>query len=95
MRGLKLVGSDGKVGDIDINAAETYAVVTPSNDDDLPGGSCRGLWVGTAGDVYLVAPSDPTNTPIAFLGVPAGYLLPVRARRVGEDTTATNIIALY
>lgn len=53
----------------------------------------KGLYIGSAGNVR-VRPVDDTTT-VDFLNVPAGTILPVRARRVlATGTTATNIVAL-
>ena len=53
----------------------------------------RGTYVGGAGDVVVVNPDDTTVT---FVGVPAGTILPVQARRVNSTSTdATNMVGLY
>lgn len=53
----------------------------------------RAIWVGGAGDVVVVWQDDTTST---LVGVPAGTLLPVRAKRVNStSTTATSMVGLY
>lgn len=75
------------------NAAEYAAAVTPSDATALPQ-ITRGLWVGGAGNVSVKMGGDG-DTAI-FAAVPAGSLLPVRARQVlATGTTATLILALY
>jgi len=52
----------------------------------------RALYVGGAGDLIAVR-ADGVEVP--FVGVPAGTLLPIRAKRVkATGTTATSIVAL-
>jgi len=53
----------------------------------------RGLYVGGAGDVAVVLKGGQT---LVFSGVPAGTILPVRAKQVkATGTTATLILSLY
>ena len=53
----------------------------------------RGIYVGGAGDVVVVNMDGTTAT---FSSVPAGTVLPVKARRVNStNTTATNMVGLY
>lgn len=53
----------------------------------------RGIYVGGAGDVVVV---NPDGTTCTFSSVPAGTILPVKARRVNStSTTATNMVGLY
>lgn len=66
--------------------------VTPSDSADLTNES-RGLYVGGAGNVAVTMKD---GTPLTFVGVPAGSLLPIRVSRVkATNTTATSIVALY
>jgi len=74
--------------------ATSLAAVTPHATNPLPGGTCRALWIGGAGDVTILAESD--SAPVTIVGVPAGTLLPIRAKAVRvSGTTATSIVALY
>jgi len=72
--------------------ANDVADVTPDDDNDLPI-MARALWVGGGGDLTITAKGGGTVT---FDDVPAGVILPIRARRVhATGTTATNIIAMW
>lgn len=66
--------------------------ITPSDTADIAGGPARAIYVGGAGSVVLVTRD---GTEVTFVGVPAGSILPVNARRVKTDTTATNLVALF
>lgn len=77
-----------------------FAAVTPSDTNNLALGSnsmyARGLYIGGAGNVAVVSAADDTETPVVFVGVPAGTVLPIQVRAVmSTSTTATNIVALY
>jgi hypothetical protein len=53
---------------------------------------CRGIYVGGAGDVVVVTPA---GNAITFVGVLAGSVLPVQAKRVNStSTTATSMVGL-
>jgi len=53
----------------------------------------RGIYVGVTGDVVVVTPS---GAAITFKAVPAGAILPVKAKRVNStSTTATDMVGLY
>lgn len=61
---------------------------------DTGGIPCRGLYVGGAGHVDLVLADD--SAAVLFSNVPAGTILPLRAKTVKTGTTtATLIVALY
>lgn len=83
--------------DLNLNAdntapSELVAAVTPADGSDLTNGVCRGLYIGTFGDVTM----DVGGATILFKGVSSGSILPVRASRVrATGTTATDIVALY
>lgn len=69
------------------------AAITPHASTNFPDGPCRGVYVGVAGDVVVVFLNDATAT---FVGVPAGSILPVNAKRINAvSTTATTMLALY
>lgn len=73
--------------------ATKLRAVTPADDTDLPGGTCRALFVGTSGDIVLTAAED--EDPVTVPSVPAG-ILPVSVKRVlATGTTASDIVALY
>lgn len=70
--------------------AYNIAEVTKSDTTQLSG--VRGLFVGGAGDVEVVAEGGGQAT---FTAV-AGQIIPVRAVKVmSTGTTATGIVALY
>jgi hypothetical protein len=78
---------------IDMYSAVDAAAVTPSDSTDLTNGECRALYIGGTGAVSL---DVGNSTAVVFAGVPAGTVLPVRAKRVrSTGTAATNIVALY
>lgn len=65
--------------------------VTPSNATNFDYVT-RAIWVGGAGDVVVVWSDDTTST---LVGVAAGTLLPIRAKRINfTNTTATSIVGL-
>lgn len=73
--------------------ASGAAAITPSDSGDLPT-TTRGIYVGVAGNI-VVDLYDGT-TSITFVGLAAGTILPVRAKRVrSTNTTATSLVALY
>jgi tRNA pseudouridine-54 N-methylase len=75
--------------------ASACEAVTPSNTEDLPGGACRGLYIGGGGTVRLQS-STQKRTNVDFVGILSGTVLPVETVRVlASGTTATNIVALY
>lgn len=69
-----------------------WKAVTPSDSTVLAAG-CRGLFVGTAGNVAV---TGADGTSVTFLNVANGTKLdlgPVKVLSTG--TTASNILALY
>lgn len=71
-----------------------YAAVTPSDTSDSGEFAyvSRALYVGGAGDVVAISPSGASVT---FSSVPAGTILPIRAKRIAATgTTATAIVYL-
>jgi len=72
--------------------AANWQAVTKSDTTAYTG--MRGLYVGGAGDVALMAPG--ATAAVTFVGVPAGAVLPVQAVKVmSTNTTATSIVALF
>lgn len=73
--------------------ARRLAAVTPDDDNDLTDGTAKALYIGTSGNVAIIAADDSSSVTLA--SVPVG-VLPVRAKRVlSTGTTASNIVALY
>jgi hypothetical protein len=72
--------------------AENALAVTPDDGTNL-GYYSRALYVGGAGNLKIDTVGGSTVT---FVSVPAGTVLPVRAKKVhATGTTATNIVALW
>lgn len=70
------------------------AAVTPNDGADLPKIATRALWIGAGDGTLSVVMSG--GTTVAFAGVAAGTLLPIRVDRVrATGTGATGIVALY
>ena len=69
-----------------------FRVVTPSDALDLPDGPCKGLYVGTQGNLAVIGADDEEAvTLVAAIG-----WLPVCAKRIkAEGTTADAIVAIY
>lgn len=73
----------------DISAARDARAVTAAG-TPLPNGTCRSLYVGTAGDVTGVTPYGGSVT---FTAVPAGMILPVQFTTI--SACPANTVALY
>lgn len=77
-----------------METANRVRAVAPHDDNDLTISPCRALWVGSAGDVEVIAADDTVAR--VFTAVSAGTLLPVSCSRVlATNTTASDILALY
>jgi len=55
-------------------------------------GVCRAIYVGGAGNATITMQNGDA---IAFNGLVAGSILPVRATLVATGATASNLVALY
>lgn len=74
--------------------ARDAAAVTTHNTNPLPGGVCKALYIGGAGNVACRLVDSESD--VTFTGIAAGTILPVRATHVRTtSTTATAIVALY
>lgn len=72
--------------------ARKAALVTPSDSTVIQ--SCRGIWVGGAGDIAVIMSDD--DTAVTFVGVQAGTLLPFSVSKVmSTNTDATNICVVW
>ena len=72
-------------------SARGATVVTVSDSTVFP--VCRGLWVGSGGDL-VVQMADP-QTVVTFKNVGTG-ILPIQVDKIlATGTTAANILALY
>lgn len=66
--------------------------VTPSNTSDLPHVS-RAIYIGASGDIAVELVSGASVT---FKSVPAGAMMPLRARKIlSTGTTGSEIVALW
>lgn len=64
--------------------------ITPSDVDlAVP---TKAIYVGGMGNVVVVAVQS--DSAVTFASVPAGTILPVRAKRVTSATTATDLVGL-
>ncbi|PAP97821.1 spike base protein, RCAP_Rcc01079 family [Mesorhizobium mediterraneum] len=64
-------------------------LVVPSDDNDLPV-VAKSVVCTTAGNISVVPIGNADYTPVPFVDVPAGYLVPFQVRRVmATGTTAT------
>lgn len=67
------------------------AAITKSDTANLATPSV--VYVGGTGNVKVTTAQGDTVT---FVGVPAGFVIPVQVLRVwSTDTTATNMVAIY
>lgn len=81
-------------GPDDAGPAIRTEVVTPSDTQDLPYGTARGLHIGDTGGAVAII--DGQGNTVTYAGLPVDYQLNVRVRRVlSSGTVATPIRALY
>ncbi|MBX6746128.1 MAG: hypothetical protein IRY87_29180 [Acetobacteraceae bacterium] len=73
-------------------SARKIAVVTPDDANDLPRVT-KALWVTATGTLSIIAVDD--SAAVSLGTVPAGTLIPVRARRVMATGTTATVVALY
>lgn len=66
--------------------------VTPNDAADLPGGACRGLFVGVAGTLVV---QDARGATVEIISADSQYH-PISVRRIlAAGSTAGGVIALY
>lgn len=71
----------------------TGGVAITPNDTTKLEQTARGIYVGGEGDISVLTPDGDT---LLFVGVLAGGVLPIAARRVNATgTTATNLVGVY
>lgn len=74
----------------DVSSAFGAVVVDVSGGDQVIVSGCRGLWVGTSGDVVV---DMPNATGITFADVVG--LLPIQVTKIYQTgTTASDVVAL-
>jgi len=81
----------GASADALITGATKAFAITPA-DADLAVVT-RGIYVGVTGDLAVILSGD--TAVVTFKAVPAGSLLPIRAKQVRAATTASSILGLY
>lgn len=77
--------------DTPVSPARSLRSVTPDDDNDLPDGVCKSIYVLTSGDLEVLAADD---TSAVTIPVTAGMIVPVMAKRILEATDAT-VVAMY
>lgn len=76
------------------DSARSHVAVIPSDSTNYATGPARGLYVGVAGDVAIVA--CQTGGAVVYKNAAAGSIIPIWHTRVNStSTTATNLVALY
>lgn len=74
-----------------IQVGTKLRTVTPSDSTVV---ACQALWVGTAGNVAVLAEGD--SAAVTILNVADGTILPIACNKVmSTNTTASNIVAIY
>jgi len=68
-----------------------FIAVTPA-DTDLTNGSCRGIYVGAAGNLTI---KDLYGNTVLFVAPALGVIHPIQAIQIKAATTATSVIAVY
>jgi hypothetical protein len=73
-------------------SAHGAVAITPNDSTVIP--VTRAVYVGGAGDIAVRLPDN--ETPVTFVGVPAGIIFPIQVDKVlTTGTTATNLVAMY
>ena len=76
-----------------IKPPENAYAITPNDGTDLAIVT-RGIYIGVAGNLEVILVGDTTS--VIFVGLNAGSLLSVRAKRVkAAGTTASSLLAVY
>lgn len=70
--------------------ASSAFAITPSNDEFAV--VTRGVFVGGAGSVVAQLAGDAST--VTFASVPAGAVLPIRAKKITAASTATSMVGL-
>lgn len=68
--------------------------ITPDDSNDLP--DIAVVYVGDPGGTGAVKVTTAAGTDVTFVGLPAGFVIPVQVRRVwSTGTTATSLVGIY
>lgn len=87
------VGAQAKPQLTSTEPISSAAAITPNNGVTFTT-RCRAIFVGGAGNLTIDVADGGTN--LAFNGLTAGTILPVRTKRVySTGTTATSLVCLY
>jgi hypothetical protein len=72
--------------------ASKLTAITPDDSNDLAN-ICRALYVGSGGNVAVIAAGD--SVAVTIPSVPSGAILPIRVKRLMlSNTTAGSFIAM-
>ena len=78
---------------LDYSPVLKAVAVTPNDTVDLTDGPCRGIYVGSAGNLRIITEH---GSDITLVNIANGVVHPISARRVfSSGTTCTNIVAMY
>ena len=72
--------------------AEDIVPVTPDNDNDLPGGTCRAIRVTATGDLAGTTAAGNDRTITLYT---QGEIIPVGDKRIKATGTTGSVEALY
>ena len=73
------------------DSAQSFFTITTSDTVNF-GAVVRGIYVGTTGNVVAIGED---GVAVTFTAVPAGMILPIRAKRVNStSTTASTLVGL-
>ncbi|ANN58692.1 hypothetical protein A9174_19375 [Mesorhizobium loti NZP2037] len=68
-------------------------LVVPSDTEDLPI-VAKALVLTVKGNVSVIPVANDPDTPVPFIDVPAGYLIPFQVRRVMATGTTATVYSL-
>ena len=77
-----------------VGSVQRAYVANISDDTDLTNGTCRGLYLGTAGDVTV---RFEDGTEVLFANLAAGVVHPISCRRILDTGTdaLTDLLACH
>ena len=86
---MKFYGEAERVSDPGDQAEE----IVPNDTTELPNGPCKGVYVGTGGDITMKGPGDSDFR--VWKNAQSGSIIPFRALIIHTDTTALDLLAIY